>query len=372
MNDNICSAFWNHQFTDGTGRIKPCCRFVLNKQILTSGTISENFYSHQMNTLRVQSRNGEKIDGCIRCIEEEESGKKSLRQRYNENTILNQINLDVPTIQWLELAISNECNLACRMCDTKYSNKWYKEELALRGKAHETTKINVEDIYQFVSTLKHLKITGGEPFVTPDHWKLLDYIIKSGYSKNIYLNYSTNCTVYPKEEIVSRLKQFRHVELVISMDSINKEEFEYLRYPSNYDSILINIQKFHELQSEFDLRLQARPTISLFNIMYLPETLTWLDDRNIKYNTTHLTYPDYLRVSVLPDSAKELIARKFNNFGYKNNNVEQQCSYIKNYMLNNNDQHLQKNLLKVTNFLDQSRNQNYKKIYSYLKDINVD
>lgn len=367
MNNNICSAFWNHQFVDGTGRIKPCCRFESNNVPYFQDTIEKNFFSEEMNELRKASFAGERIAGCVRCNEEEDNGKKSLRQRYNENQLLGQVDTDNPKIEWLELAISNECNLKCRMCDTKYSDKWYDEELALKGFATKTTKIDIRDIFPFVPNLKHLKITGGEPFVTPDHWRLLDYIIDSGYSKNIFLNYSTNCTVYPKAEIVDRLKQFKHVELVVSMDSIVKEEFEYLRYPSDYDAVITNIEKFITLQDEFNLRLQARPTISIFNVLHLPETLEWLKSKNIKFNTTHLSFPDFLSITILSAQAKEFIAEKFKNFEYSDDNIRSQCDYIIKLMLSRDDSHLQNKFLRITNFLDNSRKQDYKQIYSYLR-----
>jgi len=367
MNNNICSALWNHQFVDGTGRIKPCCRFESNNVRYFKDTIEGNFFSEEMSELRAASLRGERISGCVRCNEEEDNGKKSLRQRYNENQLLGNVNVDEPKIQWLELAISNECNIKCRMCDSKYSDKWYEEELALKGSAIKTTKIDIRDVYPFVPTLKHLKITGGEPFVTPDHWRLLDYIIESGYSKNIFLNYSTNCTVYPKAEIVDRLKQFKHVELVVSMDSIHKDEFEYLRFPSDYTAVIKNIEKFISLQNEFDLRLQARPTISIFNVLHLPETLEWLKDRNIKFNTTHLSFPDFLSITVLSKEAKQFIADKFEKFEYSDDIIRSQCDYIIKLMLSRDDSHLQNKFLRITNFLDNSRNQDYKKIYSYLR-----
>jgi MoaA/NifB/PqqE/SkfB family radical SAM enzyme len=39
--------------------------------------------------------------------------------------------LNDPTIRWMELAISNDCNLACRMCDSRYAWKWFDDEKEL-------------------------------------------------------------------------------------------------------------------------------------------------------------------------------------------------------------------------------------------------
>jgi MoaA/NifB/PqqE/SkfB family radical SAM enzyme len=252
LSNTYCSVLWNHQFIDGSGRIKPCCRFKeTENNNINSTTIEDVFYSDTMKQRRGHSLRGDPIEGCRRCYEEELNGKKSLRQRYNDNEYLKPKDLNNPKVEWLELAISNECNLACRMCDSRYSTKWFDEEFEFVGKATPLTKINIAQVYPFVPTLKHLKITGGEPFVTPDHWRLLDYIIEHDYAKNIYLNYSTNCTVYPKESIVERLRQFKWVEVALSLDSIVAEEFTSAEAKAQCEYILRYMRSKDDPQDEF-------------------------------------------------------------------------------------------------------------------------
>ena len=364
LSKTYCSVLWNHQFIDGTGRVKPCCRFKETEENnLNTASLEDIFYSSTMKHRREQSSRGYPIEGCRRCYEEEQNGKKSLRQRYNENTHLGIKDFNNPNIEWIELAISNECNLACRMCDSRYSTKWFDEEFKLVGKATPLTKIDIEKIYPFVPTLKHLKITGGEPFVTPDHWRLLDYIIEHGYAENIYLNYSTNCTVYPKTSIVDRLKQFKWVEIALSLDSIIAAETEYLRFPSKHDDVIVTIEKFIALQDEINLKLIARPTVSLLNVYHLPETLEWLASKGIRFNATHLTFPSHLSVTVLPKEDKAAVAAKFNSFEFTNDEAKAQCEYILNYMNSKHDG--QDEFLKNTIFLDKSRNQSFVNTYNY-------
>ena len=365
--NTICPMVWNHQFIDGSGRVKPCCRFQgvvgqLNKDL------NETFDSNFMNTLRKQMIKGEQPDGCKRCWQEEDSGKKSLRQRYAQHKKLGIVDLEHPQIEWLELAISNDCNLMCRMCDSKYSHKLFDEELEYYGKTQAKSKrikMNIESVFPYVPTLKHLKITGGEPLITPDHWKLLDYIIKQGHADHIYLNYSTNNTVYPKQHIVDRWKEFEYIELAISLDSIIAQENEYLRHGTDHNDALVNIKRFVELQNEMNLTVIARPTITILNAYHLPETLEWLDEQNIRHNATHLTHPAHLSLTVLPLSEKNKIATKFAEYNFKNNNTRKSCEYIKNYMMSIDHSHLLAEFKKHTEFLDSKRNQSFKDIYSY-------
>ena len=162
----------------------------------------------------------------------------------------------------------------CRMWISKYSHKLFGEELGILGKSQaktKRTKMNIEAVFPYVPNLKHLKITGGEPLITPDHWKLLDYIIEQKHAHHIYLNYSTNNTVYPKQHIVDRWKQFEYIELAISLDSIVAEENEYLRHGTIQTEAITNIKRFVELQDEINLTVIARPTITLLNVYNLPE-----------------------------------------------------------------------------------------------------
>lgn len=350
---SYCSILFNHRFVDAVGNVKPCCRFS-DKEFASSDISS--FNSKSADKLRLQSMSGERITGCIRCYEEEDSGKKSLRQRYNENKYL-EVDPSNPQLTWLELSISNECNLKCRMCDSKYSNKWYEEELALFGKAHKTKKIDITQIYDIIPTLKHLKITGGEPFVTPDHWKLLRHIVKSGYAKNIYLNYSTNCTVNLKGEYLDILREFKYVEITVSLDSIDKGELEYLRYPSKYEDVLENILEY----KSYGFKIQARPTVTLLNVIHLPETLSWLSSNEIKFNATHLTYPSRMSIICLPTEYKNIVKTKYESYSYICEESKKQCEYILNYMINNSSDSFEE-FVRVNEYLDKNREQSLKKI----------
>jgi len=367
ISETLCPMVWNHQFIDGTGRVKPCCRYQGTLGYIETD-INDTFNSDHMAKLRKKMSAGEKPDGCRRCWQEEDSGKKSLRQRYIGNKKLGTIDVKNPRIEWLELAISNDCNLMCRMCDSKYSHKLFDEELKYYGKTQAKTKrtsMPIESVFPYVSTLKHLKITGGEPLITPDHWRLLDYIIDKGHAHHIYLNYSTNNTVYPKQHIIDRWKKFEHIELAISLDSIIAKENEYLRHGTKQDQALVNIERFVELQNEMNLAVIARPTITMLNILHLPETLEWLDERSIKHNATHLTHPMHMSVTVLSQEAKQLIVNKFNNYKFKNSKTQKSCEYIKNYMMSKDDTYLLDEFKKHTAFLDSTRNQNFKNIYPY-------
>ena len=372
--DTFCSVLWNHQFIDGTGRVKPCCRyadrFKPEEHTLDNYSIQQIFDSDFQNNLRSRVLAGKRLEGCRRCYEEEDNNKKSLRIRHNEHPKIGSkgINTKDYKLEYLELSLSNDCNLMCRMCDSRYSHKLFDEEQEYLGKTyskHRHTKANLSSIYPHLKDMKFIKFTGGEPLIIKDHWTLLEYAVKHDYAKNIRLNYSTNCTVWPKKRIVDIWKQFDYIELAISLDSIMPQENEYQRHLTDHIQALANIEKYVEIADEVGISINARPTITIYNAYHLPETLEWLWERNIKINPTHLTYPEHLALTVLPKNNKQVIQNKYDNFVYKDNSIKILCDYIAKYMHSEDRSDLWNQFLKHTAFWDNSRSQNFNNACPY-------
>ena len=46
-----------------------------------------------------------------------------------------------------------------------------------------------------------VKMTGGEPFLIPEYYEILERIDEIGNAEGMWLNYSTNLTVSPKKRL---------------------------------------------------------------------------------------------------------------------------------------------------------------------------
>lgn len=373
-NETFCSSLWNHQMIDPTGKVKPCCRFVwdqnMPKQSLETKTIEEIFYSDYMDTLRKDSLAGKKIAGCERCYQEQDAGKKSLRQRMNDNNATNKYSITNPKINYLELAISNDCNLMCRMCSSRFSHKLYDDEIEFYGKADITnkkTRSNIDAAYKFIDSLSYIKFTGGEPLMIKEHWNLLEKAVNENYAKNITLNYSTNCTILPKDKQIKLWKNFKKIELALSLDSINTAENQYQRHLTNQSIVLNNIDIFVDLANSVlkNLVILSRPTITIYNIYNTPETLDYLLSKNINANPTHLTHPEFQSITVLPKKLKDIVKNKFNNYQHTSDKNKQSCDYLLNYMYSKDNSELYEEFLNYTYFLDKRRNQSFTETYPY-------
>ena len=372
-NNTFCSSLWNHQMIDTTGKVKPCCRFVWDNDIpantLKDKSIQEIFYSEFMQNLRKDSLQGKPIPGCERCYQEQAAGKKSLRERVNDNVATKDYVLDDPKITYLELAISNDCNLMCRMCLGRYSWKLYDEEVEYYGKIppyEKKTRSNIDCAYELLPNLQYIKFTGGEPLMIKEHWEFLQEAVDKGYAKDITLNYSTNCTVFPKDKHIELWKQFKKIEMAVSLDSIVESENIYQRHLTDHEIALKTIKKYSELSKDtLRMHVLGRPTVTIMNVYTLPETIEWLEELGISTNPSHLTHPEWQSVTVLPMNTKLQIKEKYENFDFKSSKAKNHCMYIINYMMSKDDSYLLDEFRQHTDFLDKKRNQSFKEQYPY-------
>ena len=137
----------------------------------------------------------------------------------------------------LALSITHRCNLSCRYCggiERKYDGQKIKD-------------ISYEEICGLLEIgrkyrIKNLTITGGEPFVRKDIFRILEYGAELGYAISIL----SNGTLINKDK-AKKLSQISHIEQVrVSMESPEKETFEYYRGNGAYEKVLTGLRNLHK------------------------------------------------------------------------------------------------------------------------------
>ncbi len=388
-----CSMPWSHLFINPQGEVKPCCRFKMDTVEKENWKVSggnksfgEIFLSPLMNDIREKMLQNEKIDGCLRCYQEEASGKKSLRQRYNQSENLPPdrviMGLKKPKIKWIELAISNDCNLACRMCDSRYSTKWFNDEMEFYGwtfNRYQKTKCDINTITPFLKDLVHVKFTGGEPLMIPGHLTLIDRMMELENVGDISLEYSTNLTIKPSESLVEKWKKFKYVQISCSFDGVGKT-WELVRYPGRWEKSEKILRCFFQLSHTLDCRIGLRSTISVNNILGMADSFKWWTENWSRYasnasgkqfvNPTHLTFPRFLSVTVLPKKYKDIVAEKLFREGKDfsvpmRTGIESQI----NHMFSKDDSKYLKELKDYTLHFDRKRGQDFFEANPELKGI---
>jgi len=374
--ESFCSLPWVNISTDVNGSLRPCCKFaqpdIYNEYQLPNmkeGRLDVLWNDHRFQNLRQAFLDGKKPKECQSCWDEEAAGIKSFRVQWEIDKKVDTTGMIFEPVatsgpRAMDLKLNNVCNLKCRICGPQASSTFLKEHqerlnITLEGSDYWiSNKIlgtaNEEVINKWAEDLIHLEVTGGEPMASPENIKILDLLIKSGKAKNISVLLNTNGTLYNKK-FLDNILQFKEITLCLSIDDLDAR-LEYERYPTEWDVIQENITKFIELRkTHSNLFLTLCPTVSSFNVYYLPDYLEWAKTLDIYtyYNILH--YPPSHSVKNLPDKLKEIVSARL---------THEDFSIVKNFLhLSRDNDTLINEFISKNEELDQYRQQDFKTIF---------
>lgn len=252
----------------------------------------------------------------------------------------------------LDLRFTNVCNMKCIMCSSKYSNLWYEDEEKLYGQKkifldQKTYDIRVENgVYktdmpvwhdseqwwkhfdEVKHQVRHLYLTGGEPFIVKGHDVLLDKLIEEDLAKNIILEYDTNLSVV-NDKILKRLSHFKEIIISVSCDDI-LERYELVRFPGNFNTLLSNLEKLKSRDIKIRHLSSCVGIYSIFAPIRLHEFFTKIgyEDFSLRF----LRSPNHSDVALLPDDLKQEVITIYENSNLPTKYVNYVCNYLRNNM----------------------------------------
>ena len=335
--NKFCVLPWVSLEASPIGTVRPCClaedELVDNageKFNLATASFVNIQNSTSMRELRQQFIRGEQPQTCRKCFREERSGRTSKRMHT-----LDRLKHMIPDADWtadakplmfLDLKLGNICNLKCRICGSWSSSTFATEELANLSR-DEDKKSNHHyqmlrqgawprnnptfwnEIDQVVDQIRYIEFTGGEPFMIAEHFDMLQGLIDRGIAGNIEIHYNTNGTQYPERgEAIWR--HFKTVEIAFSIDDVGAR-FEYQRSNAVWTEVCANLDRFKDLKEIYsNIELQVCTTVNVFNVRYLGEVATWLEQNQSSFNFVYWNMMHdawYFSIACLPDTAKQAI-----------------------------------------------------------------
>ena len=370
-----------------TGTVRPCCmsdKFLKTDnghKSLDKASIKDFWFSKDRKAFADALDSGERIPECTACWQEEDAGKESKRIRDNREYKDRTFDFEgLPVV--LDLSMGNLCNLKCRICSPRHSTPWLREEAQrlapnnvkgfmkqpewIIAKESFESKNNFvwEDIKELLEHAERFDFAGGEPFYIPAHWKMIQHSVDQGYSKNQYLHYNTNGTIFP-EDYIDVLNQFKVVDIQISSDGVGAK-FDYLRHGSPFELCEENIDKFISARDTGTTTwyIGACLSVSAFNVWDIFETYEHYAAKGLRMyiNTVH----DHHGVRVLPNATKEKIIEKIKNTTsqYDYQDWEKQKSMICNLLTNTSGTNYDwKNFWEEIQMRDKIRNESFEKTF---------
>jgi MoaA/NifB/PqqE/SkfB family radical SAM enzyme len=223
------------------------------------------------------------------------------------------------TPRYVEVNFNHACNFKCSYCSPQFSTTWGKEterygefpttpphnapeHFLGRNRPIPNREANpyVDAFWKWWPTLyknlKHFRMTGGEPMMDHNTYKVFQYVIDHP-KDDLHLNITSNmCPPDPKLkqkyfnmlQTICLQEKVEHVMQFVSVDTWGKQA-EYIRNGLNFNYMMDNVEEFLE-------RIPHRNSIT-FIITYNNLSVTGLDKLLAKILELRKTYSkDYQRV----------------------------------------------------------------------------
>jgi organic radical activating enzyme len=320
--DSICLAPWARLEVKADGRCKPCCG--MEASIKDAHGIDMNIQSHSLNeiyhspflrNLRQQLLSGQRPEVCNACWWHEQHDRQSIRQHTAWDLKQEQFNIDwhsetIHNLRSWHLSLGNTCNLKCRTCGPWSSSRWAAEILQHSDQAAPLLSVSPrldwaeqpdlplwQDLESTIAHVTELRFTGGEPLLIKKQFELVQRIAATDRASQISLVYTSNGTVPFPAEYQASLAHFRSVSISLSIDDIGPR-FEYQRHGAKWHDIEKNTAAFSKLKARLpNLTLKVNCTVSIMNVLYLPELLAWLEQQPFEFvRLSVLTHPRVLSI----------------------------------------------------------------------------
>jgi organic radical activating enzyme len=353
VSPSFCLAKWfNVSIHIPTGKTHSCYH-PLNHTIPVEEVLIDVSALHNTEYKKKQRKlmlEGTRPSECNFCWEIEDSGNQLSDRAYRSSDVfeegLIEEALEVRHLgnakpRYVEVNFNQACNFKCSYCSPHLSTTWYQEiekfgSYKLANRPHhnkdwiDSLKIDnsPKNIYleafwkwfpTIYDTLQTFRMTGGEPLMDKNTFKMFDYVKDNPHHK-LHLSITSNCCP-PKDQwekfmisLDSMIKanSFDHFMLFCSLDSVGKQA-EYIRNGLEFDLLYNNVTDFllngnkHSLSFIITFNIFSYFGFYEYMKMILNLRKTYSKERQlIWFDAPHLSYPEYMNPKLVPEFVIEL------------------------------------------------------------------
>jgi organic radical activating enzyme len=247
---------------------------------------------------------------------------------------------------YVEVNFNHSCNLSCSYCSPQFSSTWQAEVDRWGGYPTSTIHndpshfvgnrrpIPARDDNPYVDAfwawwpelypkLKHFRMTGGEPLMDKNTYKVFDYVLALP-NPELHLNVTSNFSVEESLfnrylDYVKRLcnTQIEHFMQYVSLDSGNWHHAAYIRHGLDPRKLTDYVNRY---LTEIPYRNSLTFIITMNNlsVLGLQQQLEWILDLRRAYSTTYqrvwfdtplLRTPSWQSLQILPPVYTDILTR---------------------------------------------------------------
>jgi organic radical activating enzyme len=344
--ESFCAAKWyNATIWLGSGMTTSChhppAHRVDIEAVKTNPKLLHN--TDQKKNDRKKMIAGERPAGCEYCWKIEDMGRDAVSDRVYKSKIYPIETLDeaynTPVeqdvdLKTLEIAFDRTCQFACSYCNPAFSSTWVKDidrngpytALVSDGRNHFTHSHSSAQLYRFGEenpyvnafhawwesdlhkTLQELRITGGEPLMSGETWKLLDWFKANKGRSQTRLAINSNLGAEVDLDRLLNSIDGLEVDIYTSNESTDSQA-EYIRDGLDWKAWVNNVGRLCASQKIRGVHVMA--TINALCLESLPKFLDMLlwfkqiygkDFPNFTLNI--LRFPSFQSPLVLPDAVR--------------------------------------------------------------------
>ena len=343
---SFCAAKWyNATIWLGSGQSTSChhppAHAIDRAALETNPKAIHNTPTKKLDRAMMQAGNRPK--GCEYCWKIEDMGVDAISDRVYKSKIYPLEALDeaynTPSqedvnLRTLEIAFDRTCQFACSYCNPAFSSTWVKdiqrngayESLVSDGRNHFTHAHDSAQLFKFGEvnpyseaffkwwetdlhkTLQELRVTGGEPLMSGELWKLLDWFRENKGKSKTRLAINSNLGADVDVDRLLASVEGQEVDIYTSQEAVT-DQAEYIRDGLDYTAWIANVEKLLESTA-----IRAVHCMATINALCLDSLDTLLDQlvvwkkiygrERISFTLNILRFPSFQSPLVLPDHLK--------------------------------------------------------------------
>ena len=343
---SFCAAKWyNATIWLGSGMTTSCHHPPAHRVDIDAVKINPKLLHNtaQKKDDRRRMISGERPAGCEYCWKIEDMGRDAVSDRVYKSKIypieaLNEafntpVDQDVD-LKTLEIAFDRTCQFACSYCNPAFSSTWVKDirnngpytNLVSDGRNHFTHAHDNSQLYRFGETnpyveaffkwwesdlhrtLQELRITGGEPLMSGETWKLLDWFKANKGKSQTRLAINSNLGAEVDVDRLLDSIEGLEVDIYTSNESVGLQA-EYIRDGLDYRQWLFNVGRLTASK-----KIRAMHVMCTINALCLDTLPEFIDEINrfkqiygkesISFTLNILRFPSFQSPLVLPDNLR--------------------------------------------------------------------
>ena len=357
---SFCGAKWYNATTWlGSGTTASCHHPPAHKIPLheISAAPSAIHNTQHKKAMRKMMQRGERPRECEYCWKVEDMKDEAVSDRVFKSIIYTNEDLkkaheadfnDNTLLKTFEIAFDRTCNLACSYCNSSFSTTWAKDikkhgpyqnmvsdgAAAFQhdgawadpyGKKEENPYVTAfwdwwED--GLSESLEELRVTGGEPLMSDQVWKLFDWFEDNPSD----MRFAVNSNLIAKKSIVDRLieksKGVKKFHLYTSCEATGKQA-EYIRDGLDYELWTNNITRFIKEGNYEGINIMMTiNSLCLFSITDFLDDVFKLKEltksKTPVFSVNLLRFPSFQSPLALPDHIKDYLRENLSSWYEEN------------------------------------------------------